>query len=248
MSGHSHYATIKRQKETKDAQKGKAFSKLAREIAIAIKTGGGADPEANFKLRVAIDRARAANLPKDNIERAISNASKEGGSLDVFSYEGFGPDGVGIIVEVATDNRNRTGQELKNLFERGGGNLGSPGSVAFNFEAKGLIVVKSEKDTQDQILRLIDLGVEEVEESRDVIEAYVASDKLGEMKALLESNGFEILSYELIRKPKSLQVVSDPSLAQKNLKLLENLENQEDVQRVFTNIDVPDAVLDQMKP
>ncbi len=153
MSGHSHYATIKRQKGMKDAAKGKVFSKMGRAITIAVKSGGGiSDPNANYKLRMAVDAARAVNMPKENIERAISKAAGHSQSLDEIIYEGFGPGGVGIIVEAATDNRNRTAQEIKNIFERGGGNLGGPGSVAFNFDPKGLIVVKKGEASEPQML------------------------------------------------------------------------------------------------
>src|SRR3989337_105283 len=170
MSGHSHYATIKRQKETKDAQKGKLFSKLSKEIAIAVREGGGTDSLANYKLRMAMDRARASNMPKENVDRIISKAKESGEKLESFSYEGFGPGGVSVIVEVASDNRNRTGQELKNLFERAGGSLTGPGSVSFNFEHKGLILLEKEANTEKQFFKLIDAGVEEIEETRDGIE------------------------------------------------------------------------------
>lgn len=245
MSGHSHYATIKRQKETKDAQKGQIFSKLAKEIAIAVKAGGP-DPNANFKLRVAMDKARAANMPKDNVERAISSGSSIAVNLEEAQYEGFGPSGIAVIVEAATDNRNRTGQEIKNLFERAGGRLAGPGSVSFNFENKGLLLVEKSSDPQTQMLTLIDMGVEDIEETDDGLEVYAPPEKLTEVRQKLEDGGFKIVSAELFLKPKSLQPVTDSSEAKKALNFLESLEEQEDVQRVFTNIDVPDAVVSQV--
>src|SRR3989344_6041026 len=150
MSGHSKWATIHRSKEVKDAKRGNLFAKMGRAISIAVKAGGGPDPSANFKLRVAIEKARAADMPKENIERAIAKAS-EGGALEEVTYEGFGPGGIGVIVEAATDNKNRTAQEIKNAFERGGGNLAGPGSVSFNFEQKGFLLVKKTDKPDEQM-------------------------------------------------------------------------------------------------
>lgn len=244
MSGHSHYATIKRQKETKDAAKGSLFSKLAKAITIATKAGGGPDPASNFKLRMVMDAARAANMPKENIERAISKASGPE-TLEEVTYEGYGPSGVAVVVEVATDNRNRTGQEIKNIFERGGGSLAGPGAVSFNFESKGLLLIEKGPDPQSQMLSLIDLGVEDVEETVDAIEAYVAPDKLAELRQKLTEADFNVTSFEHYLKPRTLQTVSDPSEAKKVLRFLENLEAQEDVQKVNANVDIPDEIISQ---
>lgn len=246
MSGHSHYATIKRQKEAKDVEKGRIFSKLARAISIAAKIGG-ADPESNYKLRMAIEQARAANMPKENIERAISKGVGEGEVLEEVAYEGFGPGGIAVFVEAATDNRNRTSQEIKNLFERGGGNLAGPGSVSFNFEPKGLIVVKKESNIEEQILKLIDLQVDDLEEANDAIEVYVSPDRLSEVRDKIQNLGFTVISLELIKKPKSLVTINEVGLAQKVLQFLEGIENHSDVQKVFTNLDIPDAVLKMVK-
>ena len=243
MSGHSHYATIKRQKESKDAVKGKIFSKLARAISVAVKTGGGPDPDANYKLRMAIDAARASNMPKDNVERAISKAGGEGEDLQEVTYEGFGPYGVAVLVEVLTDNRNRTGQEIKNIFERGAGSLGGTGSVSFNFEQKGQILVKKEANLEDQMLKLIDAGVEEMEETGDAIEIYVAQNKLREVFKKVKESGLEIISSELVQKPKNFQVISDPEKVSKSLSFLNLLHDHDDVQKVFANLDVPDEAL-----
>src|SRR5258708_23459947 len=177
MSGHSHYATTHRQKELKDADKDQIFSKLARAITIAAKTGGGPDPDSNYKLRITIDKARAASMPKENIDRAISKA-EGGGDLDEVMYEGFGPSGVAVLVEVATDNRNRTNSEIKNLFEKNGGKMGSPGSVSFNFAPKGLLLVEKSCNIDEELLKLIDLGAEDVVEKDDVIEVFVPFQSL----------------------------------------------------------------------
>lgn len=242
MSGHSHYATIKRQKETKDAARGQLFSKLARAVSVAVKTGGGANPDTNYKLRVAIDKAKVANMPKGNIEKAISKGSG-GGTLEEVTYEGFGPEGIAVMVEVATDNRNRSGQEIKNLFERGGGRLAGPGAVSFNFEARGLLLVEKKKDKDEQMLTLIDLGVEDMEEMEDGIEVYVESGKLSETKSKLEKEGFKVTSSELMQKPKNYQIISDKNAASKILSFLNKLEEHNDVQKVFANFDIPEDIL-----
>ena len=191
MSGHSKWSTIKHKKEATDAMRGKVFSKLTRAIAIAIKTGGGADPNTNYKLKVAIDTAKSLNMPKANIERALAKGGG-GEKLDEVTYEGFGPGGIGVIAEVATDNRNRTGQEVKGIFEKSGGQLAGPGAVSYNFEPRGLLLVKAEKNMEEQMLRLIDLGVSEIEEAGDLIEVYVEADKLSQIKKDLEKENFSI--------------------------------------------------------
>lgn len=242
MSGHSKWSTIKHQKAANDAARGKLFSKLSRAITIAARSGP--DPDMNYKLRVAVDKAKEANMPKDNIERAISKA-QGGGDLEEVSYEGFGPSGIAVIVEVATDNRNRTGQEIKNLFERGGGSLAGPGAVAFNFEPKGLLVVKKKANPDEQMLDLIDLGVDDVEETDEGIEAYVAPNSLSDIRKKIEDKGYQIITAELIQKPKSYQKLVDPQEAKKAVDFLEKLEDHDDVQKVFANVDVPEEVLEK---
>ena len=242
MSGHSHYATIKRQKNANDAARGNTFSKMARAITIAVKGGGGADPNFNFKLRIAMDKARSLNMPKANIERAISNAGG-GTSFDEVTYEGFGPLGVAVIVETATDNRNRTGQEIKNIFERAGGRLAGPGAVSFNFVSKGQLLIDKDTDSETQMLKLIDLGVDEMEETEDGIEIFVSSDKLSTIRKALEDAGFHIKETELVQKPKTYQTITNPAEVKKAISFLDVLNEQEDVQKVFANLDIPDEVL-----
>lgn len=242
MSGHSKWSTIKRKKEATDAARGKLFSKLSRAISIAVKTGGGSNPETNHKLKVAIEAAKAANMPKANIQKALSKGAG-GEDLEEVTYEGFGPSGINIIIEVATDNRNRTAQEIKGIFERGEGTLAGPRAVSFNFEPKGLFVVTKEKDVENQMLKLIDLGVEDVEETTDGIEVYVRPNVFSKIRKALEDNGFKIISAEFVQKPKSFQTIAEEKSASKALSFLEKLEDQEDVQRVFANIDIPDEVL-----
>lgn len=244
MSGHSHYATIKRQKSVNDAAKGNLFSKLARSIMIAAKNGP--DPDMNFKLRFEIDKAREASMPKENIERAIAKATTEAANITEVAYEGFGPGGVAFIVQVATDNKNRSAQEIKNTFERAGGSLAGPGAVSFNFESKGFMLVKKTENSEDEILKLIDSGVEDFEETGDGIEVYVAPEGLGETHKKLTNAGFEVTSAELQMKPKNLQTISDQTLARKVINLIETLEEVEDVQKVFTNLDIPDEIAKQI--
>lgn len=233
MSGHSHYATTHRQKELKDAARGQVFSKLARAITIAAKTGGNTNPDFNFKLRIAVDKARAASMPKDNIDRAISKA-ESGGAMDEVTYEGFGPEGILVLVEVATDNRNRTNAEIKSLFEKNGGKVGTPGSVSFNFDSKGLLAVKKEGSSDEAILKLIDLGAEDVEEIEGELLVYVPANTLAEMQKKLSEAGFNVVSAELIKKPKNYQKVNDKEKVEK---FLDNFEMHDDVQKVFTNAD-----------
>jgi YebC/PmpR family DNA-binding regulatory protein len=211
-----------------------------------VKSGGGMDPESNPKLREAIDTARASNMSKETIDRAISKAGGEGISLEEVSYEGFGPEGINLIIEVATDNRNRTSQEIKNLLERQGGSLGSPGSASFNFETKGFILIEKEKDASMQMLSLIDLGVEDLDEVEDAIEAYVNPHELSEKKELIRSKGFKVIRAETIKRPKNTIEVSDIDKAKKILHLLDTLEDSDDVQKVYANVDIPEEILKRL--
>lgn len=242
MSGHSKWSTIKRKKEATDAVRGKLFSKLSKTISTAVKTGGGSSPETNSKLRVAIEEAKAANMPKANVDRALSKGNSSS-ALEEFIYEGFGPAGVAIIVGGATDNRNRTGQEIKGIFERGGGRLAGPGAVSFNFKPKSLFAVEKKGKTDQQILELIDLGVEDVEETQDALEVYAGHDDFSKTKENLISKGFKILKSEQVMQPVNYQIVDDEITAKKVLGLLEKLEDNDDVTKVFANVDIPDALL-----
>lgn len=244
MSGHSHFSTIKRQKAANDAVKGNLFSKMARAIMIAAK--GGPDPDMNFKLRVEIDKARAASMPKENIDRAISKATTEAASLEEITYEGFGPNGLNVIVEAATNNKNRTAQEIKGLFDRGGGNMGGPGSVSFNFEHKGFLFVKKMGESEDDMLKLIDAGVEDLNETPEGFDVYTQPDKLSETKKKLEALGFEIATAELQMKPKLMMVAKDKNEAEKLMNFLENLEDNDDVQKVFSNLEISDEIMEQI--
>lgn len=235
MSGHSHFATIKRQKGLKDAAKGNVFGKLSKMISLAIRAGGSAKPDMNFKLRVAIDKARENNMPKDNIDRILKAASEKADSIEEITYEGFGPFGVGVIVETATDNKNRTAQEMKNLFEKGGGSLGGPNSVAYNFSDKGMMLVEKMADVDSQMLSLIDLGVEDVQESEDGLEVFVQPNDLKETSEKINSAGFKVLKMELTKIPKNYVELSDESQIAKLTSFLESFEEHDDVQKVYSN-------------
>lgn len=245
MSGHSHYATIKRQKATNDAAKGNLFSKMARAIMIAAKSGG--DPDMNFRLRFEIDKARAVSMPKENIERAIAKATTDAANLEEITYEGFGPGGFGVMVEVMSDNKNRTAQEIKNIFEKGGGNLAGPNAVAFNFESKGFMLIKKSADPDSQMLALIDAGAEDIEDTGDGFEVYVAPDKLSSMHKKLVESSFEVTETELQMKPVNFQTIDNPSDASKAIKFLDDMESLEDVQKVFSNLDIPDEVMQKLE-
>lgn len=242
MSGHSHFATIKRQKAVNDAAKGNLFSKMARQIMIAAK--GGADPDMNFKLRVEIDKAKSASMPKENIERAISKATTDAASLEEIAYEGFGPNGLNVIVEAATNNKNRTAQEIKNLFEKNGGNMAGPGAVKFNFESKGFLFVKKSENAEEEMLKLIDAGVEDVNEVTDGIEVYVPLEKLSETKKNIEALGFTVLETELQMKAKMFSTVKTKEEAEKAMKFLDAFDDNDDVLKVSSNLDIPEGLLD----
>lgn len=235
MSGHSKWSTIKHQKGATDAKRGRLFSKLVRAISIAAKQGGP-NPDSNLHLRLAMDQAKAANMPKENIERALERAAGAGeGGLQEALYEGYGPGGTAILVEAATDNKNRTTQEIKNIFEKGGGSLGTPGSVSFQFAREGQIVVDG---TGEQLmLKLIDLGAEDIEEGEDGIEIYVKQGELFLMKEKIEQAGISVKSAELVYSPKTSTDVPE-SVQSRVVRLLETLDEHDDVQKVYTNADI----------
>lgn len=236
MSGHSKWSTIKRQKGVADAKRGQAFTKLSNAITLAVRQGGGvADPDSNFKLRLAIDRARSMNMPKDNIERAIDRATASSkDSFDEVMYEGFAPGGVAIIVEAATDNKNRTTSEIKNLIEKNGGSMGNPGSVSYMFDRRGeLIVTKNEKTVDDIMDIALDEGLEDIEED-EVFYLYTSPENLMRVKNVIESNGYTIENAELVYKPSTTVSVPKDMLA-KVEDLMNKIEEHDDVQKVYSN-------------
>lgn len=238
MSGHSKWSTIKRQKEATDKKRGLIFSKLSKQISIAAREG--ADPEENFKLRLAMEKAKQANMPKANIKKAIVRGGGEVGSgrWEEAVYEGYGPARVAVVVEVVTDNKNRTTSEIKNIFERGGGNLASPGAVAYQFEKMGMVTIEKPKDVEKAILSIIDLGVEDVEEAEDAIEVYTRPERLDEVAKKLKEANFSVQDKELMMRPKLIVKISDKDKKEKILKFMETLEDHDDVEKVFANFDL----------
>ena len=245
MSGHSKWSTIKRQKGAVDAKRGALFTKLSREIMSAAKQGGG-DVNMNFKLRLAVQRARASNMPNDNIDRAIAKATGggDGEQLDEITYEGYGPGGTAIIVAALTDNRNRTVAEIRHQFSRAGGNLGETNSVAWQFEAKGLITIPvNGSDPDDIALQAIDAGAEDVQVEEDIIEVQTEPSNLEPVRKALEAAGFEIENADFAMVPK-VMVDLDDKAAQQALRLIDGLEDLEDVQRVYSNANFSDEAIE----
>ncbi len=245
MSGHSKWASIKRQKGVNDAKRGQLFTKIGREIVIAVREGG-ADPEANFRLRLVLDKAKQANMPKDNIERAIKRGSGEsvdGAQVEEYTYEGYGPHGTAIIVEAFTDNRNRTVSEIRHVFSRYGGNLGADGCVAWMFSRKGVIsVAVGDEDPDEVALVAIDAGAEDVEVGEETVEVYTEISDFRAVRDALSEAGYELLDAQLSWIPQS-QLSLPEKEALSNLKLMEALEELDDVQQVYSNLDISDEVL-----
>ena len=244
MSGHSKWHSIKHQKGVADARRGQLFTKLTREIIVAAREGGG-NPEMNFRLRLSVQKARDANMPMDNIDRAIKKGTGEieGGHLSEVVLEGYGPNGTAILVNALTDNRNRTIQEVRSVFSRHGSNLGESGCVAWLFDSKGVIIINAENiDADELMLSAIDAGAEDVKVENGYVEVYTVPEDLEKVREALEKNGVEIGSSELLMVPKTL-VELDEKAAMQALKLMEKLEEIDDVQNVFSNADIPDAVV-----
>ncbi len=234
MSGHSHWATTQRAKGIKDVARGKLFSKMSRAITIAVKEGGGPLIEANYKLRIAVETARAANMPKDNIDRAIHKGTGEGASLFEVLYEGFGPGGVGMLISATTDNKNRSAQEIKFALDRAGGTMAGPNAVAFNFATKGFLFVKKTDPVDDQMLTLIDAGAEDIVEAEDGIEIYVDPTQLFAMKEAITAKNIEVLEAKLIKKPVTTVELSEKD-SERLSALLDTLNELDDVDEVYVN-------------
>lgn len=251
MSGHSKWAQIKRQKGVSDVKRGQAFTKISSVITIAVRQGGGiGDPDQNFKLRLAIEKAREINMPKENIERAIEKGKGGGDKGEGFTevvYEGFASAGIAVIVEAATDNKLRTAGEIKNVFEKNGGTFGTSGSVSYLFQQKGLITVKKNGKTLDDVFLIVaDSGAEDVEDEGVEALVYTKPQELAKVKDNVIKNGLEISSYELTRKPLNVISVTDKDTAQKVIAFIEKLEDLDDVQKVYANFDIPDEIIQQI--
>ena len=239
MSGHSKWAQIKRQKGVNDQKRGQTFTKLSIAITLSVKQGGAViDPNQNFRLRLAIDSARAANMPKENIERAIKRASgSEAGDLSEVIYEGFTPGGASIMIEAATDNTMRTTSEIKSIFNKGGGSFGQPGSVAYQFKKVGKIVVSKEGKTFDEIFALaVEDGAEDIEEIGDEVNIYTTVENLTKVKNNLEASGLKIVDAHLFRQAVTPLDLADEQKLHQISDFVNSLESLEDVQKVYTNL------------
>lgn len=251
MSGHSKWSTIKRAKGATDIKRGQTFTKVANAITIAVKQGGSGDPDSNPRLRVAMEEAKAVNMPKDNVQRAIDRGLGKlpGQNVEELTYEGFGPAKVAFLVEGMTDNRLRTLQEVKNLFERSGGSLAGQGSVAYMFDRVGEIrVIGGKKSKDEEMLELIDFGVKDVEEYlEDGMQrylVYVQSPELNTMGNKITQAGFNIESSEIIYKPNITVEITDQETAEKVIAFAQKLEDHDDIQKVSANFDIPDNLLE----
>jgi YebC/PmpR family DNA-binding regulatory protein len=247
MSGHSKWASIKHKKAIVDSRRGQQFTKLARAVTVAARDGGG-DPAGNAPLALAIAKAKAASMPKDNIERAIAKGTGEGGEADAIEavlYEGYGPGGVAVLVEALTDNRNRTGADVRHGFSKHGGSLGEPGSVAYLFEKKGTIAVDAARYSEDDLMVAVEAGAEDISVEEDIVEVITQLADFAAVRTALEEAGVEIESAELAYVPSS-QVPIDESQARSLMKLIDVLEELDDVDAVYANFDVPADVLERV--
>lgn len=247
MSGHSKWSTIKRQKGAADARRGNIFTKLSNSIAIAVREGGGGDPDSNFKLRLVVEKAKEANMPKDNIQRSIDRGlgKGEGAALESAVFEGFGPNGAAVIVETITDNTTRTASELRNVFEKSGGRLAGPGSVAYMFSRLGEIELsKSSKNsdlvTMDSVFeKAVEAGAEDVEENPDSFSVFTKAEDLHKVKDKLEGLGLAVLSSEIVYRPnKETMVTLTGEQEEKVHNLMLALDELDDVQNIFVNINI----------
>ena len=247
MSGHSKWASIKHKKAATDAKRGKQFTKLARAITVAAREGGG-DPEGNPTLATAIQKARDFSMPKDNIQRAIDRGTGAGAGSEAIEravYEGYGPGGVAILVEALTDNRNRTGAEIRHAFDKRGGSLGEPGSVAYVFEKRGVILVDGERYDEDDLIAAVDAGADDVAADGDLLKVTSDPSDLATVREALEAEGVEVQSSELTMDPKTVVEVADEGEARRLMGLIETLDEHDDVDAVHANFDVPAELLEE---
>jgi|UniRef100_A0A7V3RGZ0 YebC/PmpR family DNA-binding regulatory protein len=248
MSGHSKWAKIKRKKATTDAARGRLFTKLIREITIAARQGGG-DPNSNPRLRTAIEEARAANMPNENIERAIKRGTGQldgGQALEEVVYEGYGPNGVALLIEAVTDNRNRTTSEIKHILSRHNGSLGTQGSVAWQFQTRGIITIDAKKYDEDTVLSLaLEGGALDVKTEDNTYQVITTPEVFHKVKEIFKNNNIEILSSEITKIPQNTIPLNEKD-AEKVLKLFEALDELDDVQHVYSNFDIPDEIMEKI--
>ena len=252
MSGHSKWSTIKHQKGAADVKRGALFTKLSRDIVLAVRQGGGGDPDTNFRLRLAIDKARSNNMPQDNVLKSIKRGTGDGGeadeNLEEFFYEGYGPGGGAILLHAVTSNRNRSAAEVRSTFSRGGGSLGESGCVAWNFDNMGVITVEivDEERGEELTLLAIDAGAADVTFEDGLLEVHTTPDQLQEVQKALEEEGADQIRSEISMVPRST-VVLEADEAERTMKLLDSLEDLDDIQKAYTNADFPTDVLEKYK-
>ena len=245
MSGHSHWATIKHKKGAADAKRGRLWSKIARMIIVAARAGGG-DASSNLTLRYAVDKARAANMPKDTIDKAIKRGTGEieGAAFESMQYEGYGPSGVAIVVEALTDNRNRTGPEVKRIIEKHGGSLGTPGCVSWMFHKKGLITVATTAIGEDDLMELaLGAGADDMQNSGEVYEITCDPSGYEQLKKALEEKGIPIQSADISMVPTTMVPITTPETARKVINLMEAFDDHDVVQNAYANFDIPEEVM-----
>jgi YebC/PmpR family DNA-binding regulatory protein len=246
MAGHSKWASIKHKKAATDAKRGKLFTKLARAITVAAREGGG-DPAGNHTLAAAIEKARGYSMPKDNIQRAIDRGTGEGeaGAIERVVYEGYGPGGAAVLVDALTDNRNRTGAEVRNIFDKQGGSLGEPGSVAWQFEKKGVVIVDGERYSEDDLMPAIDAGAEDVAVEDDKLKVTSDPSALTAVREALEAAAVEVESAEVAMEPKAVVEVTEPAEARRLVRLIDALDDHDDVDEVHANFDIATELLEE---
>ncbi|PYQ57427.1 MAG: YebC/PmpR family DNA-binding transcriptional regulator [Acidobacteria bacterium] len=245
MSGHSRWSTIKHKKGATDAKRGKTFTRLIKEITVASRAGGG-DPAGNPRLRAAVDEAKANNMPKDTIERAIKRGTGEieGATYEEVTYEGYGPGGVAILIEAMTDNPNRTTPEIRHVFEKNGGNLGTPNSVRFQFERKGYFVIEKKAVNEDKLMEIaLEAGADDLQSNPDAFEVYSSPDSFDQVRAALEKNNIPTIEAKIGQMPQNY-VKLDEAKAKQTMRLLEMLDDQDDVQNVWSNFDIPAEMME----
>lgn len=249
MSGHSKWSTIKNKKARTDEKKGKEYTRIAKEIILAAKSGGG-DPEANSKLRLAVQQAKAVNMPNDNISRAIKKGTGEieSDAIEEINYEGYAAGGVAILLDIATDNRNRTASDIRHLFSKFGGNLGESGCVSYLFDRVGLITVSREDikmDEEEFMLMVIELGADDVREEEETLEIITNPDNFMEVKESLEKT-IKIEEANIVMLPQMTVEIMDEAVAARILKLIDALEDHDDVQNLYSNVSIPDELLEKL--
>ncbi|MFZ0931713.1 MAG: YebC/PmpR family DNA-binding transcriptional regulator [Syntrophobacteraceae bacterium] len=249
MSGHSKWATIKHKKGAADARRGKVFTKLIKELMVAARMGGG-NPEGNPRLRAALLAAKAENMPKDNIDRAIKKGTGEleGVNYEEMMYEGYGPGGVAVLVDIMTDNRNRAAAEIRHIFSRNSGNLGEAGCVAWMFNKKGSIVFDKKAVPEEELIELaLEAGAEDVKDQEDQFEVIIAPEDFLNVKAAFDDRELKYELAEITMSPQTTVRIEDPKTAQQLLRLMDALEDSDDVQNVYANFDIPDQIMESLE-